>query len=66
MLPVSHYHILVVQALNNIIPWLLTAEPDNARTEGEGERGTKLSQVYYGGGGGGGVTQKTLSQSDLF
>ena len=25
---------------------MLSAERDNARTEGEGERGTKLSQVY--------------------
>ena len=28
---------------NTIIPWLLSAERDNARTEGEGEHGTKLS-----------------------
>ena len=31
---------------NTIIPWLLSAERDNAWTEGEGKRGTKLSQVY--------------------
>ena len=32
---------------NTIIPWLLSAACDNAQTEGKGECGTKLSQVYY-------------------
>ena len=32
---------------NTTIHWLLSAARDIARTEGEGERSTKLSQVYY-------------------
>ena len=40
-------HLLPKCGYNTIIPWLLSDARDNARTEGEGERGTKLSQVYY-------------------
>ena len=39
--------IYVPNLYNTMIPWLLSAERDNARTEGEGEHGTKLSPVYY-------------------